>query len=115
MPEFDIARLAKAVRAKRGERSLREIASEVQVSYSTLSRVEGGNPPDVYNLTLIFDWLNANPADYFILNPERDQDALSVQLRAMQGMSAETARALMDVVRAVYGQVLEQSRTHDAV
>jgi transcriptional regulator with XRE-family HTH domain len=109
MPQFDLARLAKAVREKRGDRSLRAIAPEVRVSFSTLSRVESGSYPDVVNLVLIFAWLQANPADYFIL--DNDHDPLSVQLRAMQGMSAETASALMDVIRAVYGQVLEQANS----
>lgn len=111
MPEFDAKRLAKAVREKRGNRSLRDIAPEVRVSYSTLSRVESGNYPDVVSLLLIFDWLGANPADYFLLG--NDRDPLSVQLRAIQGMSAETADALMDVVRAVYGQILEQTDSQE--
>ncbi|MBN8595238.1 MAG: hypothetical protein J0M33_26030 [Anaerolineae bacterium] len=107
MPEFDRKRLAKAIREKRGDRSLRDIAPEVRVNYSTLSRVEAGRYPDVVNLVLIFAWLKANPADYFLL--DNDHDPLSIQLRASQGMSSETAESLMEVIRAVYGQILERA------
>jgi transcriptional regulator with XRE-family HTH domain len=101
-------RVAEALRAKRGQRSLRAIAPEVGGSHSTLSRIESGSDPDLVDFEMILSWLGGNYSDYFIVD-QNDHDPLSVQLRAMQGMSAETANALMDVIRAVYQQILVET------
>lgn len=79
-----------------------------QPSIATLSRIENGKLPDVYNLAELFQWLGDNPADYFILD-ERDDSDLTVQLRAAQGMSAETAAAFMEVIRIAYAQILSRT------
>lgn len=112
MPKFDRKLLAQAIRDKRGKRSLRAIASEVGVSYSTLSRVESGKDPDLVDFEMILSWLGDNPAKYFVIS-KHEHDPLSTQLRAMQGMSAETANALMDVIRAIYQQVLAEAQAEE--
>ncbi len=108
MNRFKNELFGKRVREKRGDRSLRTVAAELGISIATLSRIENGKLPDVYNLAEIFYWLGDNPANYFILE-ERDDNDLTIQLRAAQAMSAETAGAFMEIIRAAYLQVLDQA------
>lgn len=59
MPESERAalrisiRIGEALRAKRGDVSLRDYAPEVGISASTLYRIEGGQFPDFRDLVLI--------------------------------------------------------------
>lgn len=43
---FNTERFAKRVREKRGTRSLRDVAAELQLGFATLSRIERGKMPD---------------------------------------------------------------------
>jgi transcriptional regulator with XRE-family HTH domain len=104
--------LAKRVREKRGDRTLRELAPELGISIATLSRIERGKFPDVYVLGELFNWLGDNPSAYFIIDRDDTTD-VTVQLRAMQSMSAESAAAFMEVIRAAYIQVLDQASEDD--
>lgn len=107
---IDRERLAKDIRDKRGERSLREVADEIGVGHMTLSRVESGHYSNEYNFERILSWLGNDPTKYFIIDPD-DQSPEAIQLRAMKGMSAETAAAFMDVIRAIYGQISSDGNT----
>jgi DNA-binding XRE family transcriptional regulator len=106
--QIDRQRLARDVRAKRGKRSLRDIGQELGVGHNTIARLESGNYVNTFNLEVVLSWLGTNPADYFIVDND-DRNPFSVQLRAMQSMSTETASALMDVIRAVYEQILAEA------
>ncbi|MDX2162938.1 MAG: helix-turn-helix transcriptional regulator [bacterium] len=110
---FDIARLAQDVRHKRGERGLREVADEIGVAFKTVQRIEAGYLPHVDTLTLFTAWLNKNAADYFIVD-DSDHSQVAVQLRAMKKMSTETAAAFMDVIRAIYSDILTTSEEETA-
>lgn len=106
---FDIEKLAKDVREKRGQRPMREIEAEIGIPIATLSRVERGNFPDYDNLSLLRDWLETEPGDYFIRNLPNKDDSLKTQLRGAQKMSAETAAAFMEMPLAAYEEILEQT------
>jgi transcriptional regulator with XRE-family HTH domain len=62
---FDNVRLAKRLEAARAGRSLRDLAGEVGVSASTLSRIERGERPDVWTLLRLADWLQEDPRTFF--------------------------------------------------
>jgi len=47
-----------AIKARRGHRSLREVAEEIGVSASTLSRIENGSVPELDSYVKISAWLN---------------------------------------------------------
>lgn len=98
--------LAKRVREKRGERSLRDISSELGIGIATLSRIESGKLPDLVNFGIVTNWLGDNQAMYFHTD-EHSSDSLQIQLRAAQKMSAETAAAFADIIRAAYQQALD--------
>lgn len=110
---FNNQLLAARVRAKRGERPLREVAAEIGIGLATLSRIENGKLPDIHTFSLIAQWLGDNPAMYFDVDNEAKDDAINVQLRAVQKMSVETAGAFMEIISAAYMQVFEQTGDGD--
>jgi DNA-binding Xre family transcriptional regulator len=64
---FDQERFQSMFHAKRGERSLSQIAYEIEgVSIATLSRLESGRMPGIYTLLAICSWLQVTPGDFFI-------------------------------------------------
>lgn len=49
--------LSKAVKLKRGERTLRDLAEELGVTHTAIQRVEGGAKPDAPLLLKLLQWL----------------------------------------------------------
>lgn len=109
---FNADRFAKRVREKRGTRPMRDVAAELQIGIATLSRIEHGKWPDMHTFDLLCAWLGDNQALFFDVDSKSD-DSLSVQLRAAQAMSAETARAFMEIIRAAYAEALAQTSDED--
>jgi transcriptional regulator with XRE-family HTH domain len=110
--DFDVQQLAKDVKEKRTSenRSIRDLEAELDLSKSIISRIENAKMfPDLPTLGVICLWLGCNPAKYFILHNMDSNDPITTQLRAAQNMSAETAAAFMDLIRAAYTQILEEA------
>jgi DNA-binding Xre family transcriptional regulator len=115
---IDFPRLAKLVKAKRGDRGLREVAEEIgDISPSTLSRIEGERVNDVASSTLlrICDWLDIAPSE-LIKNagdsPPPDIDvpsAVDLQLRADKTIDATMARMLAEMFKAAYREAKKSS------
>lgn len=62
---LDTQQLAALLRARRGERGLRDIAQEIgNVSPATLSRIENGKMLDVETFLRLCDWLGASPQEF---------------------------------------------------
>lgn len=108
---IDFARLAKLMKAKRGDRGLREIAVEIgDISPSTLSRIEGERVTDMALSTflLICNWLKIAPwelTEQTHDNPPPDldvADSLELQLRAAPDLDPQTARLLAEMFKAAY-------------
>lgn len=110
--KFDIKRLAQRVREKRGDRPLRDISAELDVSISVLSRIENAKMPDFHNFGILCRWVGDNPGDYFIVDDSAN-DSMSVQLRAAKLMSRETVDGVLELIRAAYVQVLTNSTQDD--
>lgn len=119
---IDFARLSKLVKAKRGDRGLREIAEEIgDISPSTLSRIEGERVDDVASSTLlrICDWLDVAPSE-IIKNagdsPPPDIDLPSfvdLQLRAKKDLDPATAKMLSEMFKAAYREA-EKNRSSES-
>ena len=116
--------LGRAIRRKREEAglSLRDVATETQVSASTLSRIENGTgKPDADNIARLTGWLNmpmervmgnsqsvdgaasASAAVHYFPQ-EATPDIVEAHLRADRNLSAETAKALSELFRVAYAQ-----------
>ncbi len=108
--------LSALVKAKRGKIGLRETAKQVEVSPSTLSRVEQGKIPDLETLQKLCDWLQV-PLSRFMNETEHDDSnviaglnlqgmdtpsIISAHLRADKALSPESAEALSRMIQVAY-------------
>ena len=96
--------------------SLRDVADEIGVSASTLSRIENGTgKPDADNIARITRWLdmpvdrvmgqNGNDVEPVVYYPhEATPEIVEAHLRADKKLSPETAKALSELFRVAYQQ-----------
>ncbi len=114
--------LGRAIKRKRegAGLSLRDVATETQVSASTLSRIENGTgKPDADNIARLTNWLdmpvdrvmqrstpaaadNVAPVVYY--PHESTPEIIEAHLRADRNLTPETARALSEMFRVAYKQ-----------
>jgi transcriptional regulator with XRE-family HTH domain len=112
--------LGRAIRRKREQLqlSLRDVATETQVSASTLSRIENGTgKPDADNIARLTNWLDM-PVDRVMRRTQKTDivepviyyphesmpEIIEAHLRADRNLSPETARALSEMFRVAYKQ-----------
>ena len=111
--------LGRAIKRHREElkMSLRDVADEIGVSASTLSRIENGTgKPDADNIARITRWLDM-PVDRVMSNRqvgdveavvyyphEATPEIVEAHLRADRNLSPETAKALSELFRVAYQQ-----------
>lgn len=117
---INTAELGKAIKRRREELklSLRDVADVIDVSASTLSRIENGTGrPDADNIARITQWLDM-PVDRLIrgqagsteVEPviyyphEPTPEIVEAHLRADRNLSAATADALSELFRVAYEQ-----------
>ncbi len=115
---INTADLGKAIKRRREELklSLRDVADIVDVSASTLSRIENGTGrPDADNIARLSQWLNmpvdrlfrheASSVEPVIYYPhEATPDIIEAHLRADKDLTPETAKALAELFRVAYKQ-----------
>ena len=112
--------LGRAIKRRREELgwSLRDVATETNVSASTLSRIENGTgKPDSDNIARLTTWLNmpvdrvmrrtgenaeVEPVIYY--PHESTPEIIEAHLRADRNLSPDTARALSEMFRVAYTQ-----------
>ena len=90
--------LGRLIRKKRGDRGVREVAKEIGISHSTLSRVEQGHLPDLENYERICKWLGIRATDMRKASPT--VSVPQVHFRKQKTVSAETAHALAQMILA---------------
>ena len=115
---INTADLGKAIKRRREELklSLRDVADVIEVSASTLSRIENGTGrPDADNIARITQWLDmpvdrlmkhssssVEPVIYYPHEPTTD--IVQAHLRADPNLTPETAEALAELFRVAYKQ-----------
>lgn len=114
---INTAELGKAIKRRREDldMSLRDVADKIDVSASTLSRIENGTGrPDADNIARITRWLDM-PVDRLMkkqsaVEPviyyphESTTDIIDAHLRADKNLAPETANALSELFRVAYKQ-----------
>jgi len=118
----DTEELGRAIRRRREELglSLRDVATETDVSASTLSRIENGTgKPDADNIARLTSWLDvpmerilsgrhsqsAESAKAVVYYPqEPTPEIVEAHLRADRNLTPETAAALSELFRVAYTQ-----------
>jgi len=98
------------IREKRGNRGVREVAKEIDISPATLSRIEGGRQPDLGTFTKLCTWLDVDPKTIMgMSSPSREAKSSSRQpvyahFRADRELSPDTASHLAQLILAVQKQ-----------
>ena len=112
--ELDSQKLAVMIRQQRAGRSLREIANElVDVSASTICRLEAGKSPDINVFLRICRWLKVQPEVFFRPAADAITPVLPVPASYSQGqiidlirtdasLSPVVANVLMALVAGAY-------------
>jgi transcriptional regulator with XRE-family HTH domain len=110
---IDVGALHAALERRRQARgqSWREIASELDLSPSTFSRLAAGHRPDVDAFATMLRWLGLEAKDF--MSPAAGAEpspeplaAVSSVLRASRGVSEEQAEALEDIFGAAYRSIV---------
>src|SRR5437879_624521 len=71
MPRTPLESLGAMVKARRGERRLREVAAEIGIGVATLMRVENGRIPDVATFGKLCRWLDVEPGTFLGFEKKR--------------------------------------------
>ena len=119
-PIVNTEELGRAIRRKREHLglSLRDVASETDVSASTLSRIENGTgKPDADNIARLTAWLDVpmerilrgrnsqSESSAVVYYPqEPTPEIVEAHLRADRNLTPETAGALSELFRVAYKQ-----------
>jgi transcriptional regulator with XRE-family HTH domain len=113
---LDVDALYAALDAQRKSKELswRQLAKEVNISPSTLTRMAQGKRPDVDSFAALVQWIGV-PADEFLRTeggkPGKKAEPLamiSTYLRANKDLDKKSIEALEDIIRAAY-RSLKQS------
>lgn len=101
MSVLNLQILGRKLVEKRSNRGIREVSEEIGVSPSTLSRVENGHLPDLYNFRKICDWLKVDPSQVLGLNfSQNARPQVAVHFRKKQELSPKTAKSLANMILA---------------
>jgi transcriptional regulator with XRE-family HTH domain len=94
--------LGRLLAEQRGSRGVREVAKEIGISHSTLSRVERGFLPDLDTFGKICKWLNVDPGEILGVKPATENQTPEVfgHFKKDQTMSVSTAQALAQMILA---------------
>ncbi len=119
---LDTHHLAALVKTKRGNRSLRDVAQNLEdMSPSTLSRIENEKMVDVQTFLRICDWLQVAPQE-FIKNtdevPEQEMttpERIEVVLRTDRTLPPESADALITLVKVTYSNLSRSAHAETQV
>lgn len=104
---FDAARFFSAIDAERRSRELnwKQVASEVGISASTLTRMGQGRRPDVDSLAALSRWSGLSPDEFIGGSRVKDPEPLamiSTFLRSDPNLTDDDARALEEIIKVTY-------------
>lgn len=114
MARLTIQQLGEKLRRERGDRGIREVAKEIDISSATLSRVERGNIPDLETFAKACRWLKVDPAEILGVKLERSSAEIAglvatAHFRADQTPSPELARAMAELILAAQRMMARES------
>lgn len=106
-PDLDISEIGRLIRQKRAAEnlSIRQAAADALVSFSTISRVEGGAQPDLSTFTSLCAWLGVNPSRFFTPIANKNQTPLDEAIEHLvtdPALSPDAAERIASVVRDLY-------------
>lgn len=96
-----IDHLAKRVSRHRGSMGIRAAAREIEISPTTLSRIEHGHVPDLKTLQKICDWMGEDPAEFVGSGGQqirKDKPALQIAFKKKSAVSPATSKSLAKLI-----------------
>jgi len=113
----DVATLYSALDRKRKlhELSWRELASRLEISASTFTRMAQGARPDIDAFATLLRWLDMPATAYMRAedlaeepagDPEADLEAIGSLLRSSRSMKPHQAEALESIIQAAYKSIV---------
>lgn len=114
MAKLSLTNLGTAVKDRRGNRGIREVATEMDISSATLSRVENGKIPDLKTFSKICRWLHVDASDILgcKITPEPAKGAreatVAVHLRADKDLDKDTLTALTEMILRARAMIAER-------
>lgn len=103
MQRPSLGSLRRKIAYKRGDQGLRATAKEIDISSSTLSRIENGHLPDLETFKKICDWLEVNPGDVLGSKATNNEiNRVSVHFKVDKTLKPEIANALAKMI--IYAQ-----------
>ena len=108
---LDTLKFSEMIKSKRGKKGLRQLAAEIGVSASTLSRVEQGNLPDIDTYIKLCEWLDVS-TEYFTSNTiDRNvQSDIVAYLRADTTLPQATSDALIQMIELAYASATKETK-----
>lgn len=112
-PNYELIReRLRRARRQRGL-SLREVAADIDVSPSTLSRLERGTgSPDLPTLNKLISWLEVDRDAVFGVRAKKEERStpasVEVLLRADKNLDPKTAKTLAKIFRAAYRELASE-------
>ena len=107
--QLDTEKFSYAIKLKRGSVGLRQTAKDIDIGFTTLSRLELGHVPDVDTYIKICKWLEV-PTETFILGDKNKNDLpqnqLVTLLRSDKTLPPTVADALIQMIDLAYKQRL---------
>lgn len=108
-PLVKLKEFAAILRAYRAEQdlTLNDAARETGISASTLSRIENAKfAPKLETVVALCNWMNISAGEFTEFHTDDElrttTEKVEVHLRADRKLSAEAAKEIIDVVRALY-------------
>ncbi len=114
MAKLSLTNLGTAVKDKRGNKGIREVAAEMGISSATLSRVENGKIPDLKTFSKICHWLNVDASEILgckiTPEPEKGTKAakVAVHFRADKDLDKDTLSALTEMILRAREMIAER-------
>lgn len=84
--------LSQLVLRKRGSMGIRAAAKEIEISPTTLSRIERGHIPDLATLNKVCEWLGADAAKFTGIG------GLQIAFKKKTAVSSATAKSLANLI-----------------
>ena len=108
---LDTQKFSEMIKSKRGKKGLRQLASEIGISASTLSRIEQGNLPDIDTYIKLCEWLEVSTEYFTSNNTERNAKSdIIAYLRADKTLPQSTSDALIQMIQLAYASATKDTK-----
>jgi DNA-binding MurR/RpiR family transcriptional regulator len=119
MPEttVDVEALYAALdrRRQNDQLSWRTLASKLEITPSTFTRMAQGLKPDVDTFATLIRWLGMSQEEFLLPSKRRTKEAdpvamISSYLRGAKNISQQQAEALEDIIGAAYKHLVKEQK-----